>query len=348
MKRKLRLARLGASLLLMAGAVACGGASDPVPAADVNPDTTPNSVAAAAPLTSTTTPAVMLELEEGLPRTSSYSIVEVTVTRAVLADIEPRTYLRETPEPGPRHLFLDLTVENRSETDTANWLPTPFALLVGEELVGPPEILEGRPNIGLSHLNSTEMVIAFPVSEDTGFEDAALVVAQPERIPMILPLVGEVPQSGFPINVDLSGAGPAQGTGVGCRQDLDIEVLGGSVAIDLLEADYPTNYGSRRARVGERFLTVGLRVLNNGGSRCGGGSTNFGNTDVRLLIDGTPREPVTFVNTAIGVNAAVDLSFHFVYPVDASELTLTVGSDEATLFAIPVTIPPMPPLSGEG
>lgn len=336
------------SLLLLAGAVACGGGSDPALGTDVTPAATPTSVIAAPSLTSSTTaPAVLLELDEGLPRTNSYSIVDVTVTRAVLADIEPRTYLREAPEPGPRHLFLDLTVENKSETDTANWTPTPFALLLEEELVGPPEIVEGRPNIGLTHLNSTEMVIAFEVTSDTDFEDAALVVAQPERIPMVLPLVGEVPKPGFPIPVDLSGAGPAQSTGVGCRQDLDVEVLGGSTAIDLLGTDYPTQYGSRRARVGERFLTVGLRVLNNGGSRCGAGGTNFGNHDVRLLIDGTPREPVTFVNTAIGLNAAADLSFDFVYPVAATELAFTVGSDEATLFTIPVPIPPMPRLAGE-
>ena len=335
--------------LLLAVAVACGGSSGRPGAVET---TTAAPVAATtAPDRGTSTiaePVAAAVLEDGLPRTGSYSFVDVTIDKAILAGIEPRTYLLEEQLPGPRHLFLILTIDNTSDTDVANWTPTPFALRLGDTSVGPPQVLEGRPNIGLTQRRSTEMVLAFAVPDDIDFDDAMLEVAQPDRIPLSLPLVGELPEPGYPIEVDVSGEGPAQSLGVGCRQSLDIEMLSGSTTIDLLGGDYPTEYGSRRARVGERFLTVGLRVHNNGGSRCGGGGTNFGNHDVRLLVDGVPREPVTFVNTTIGVDATKDFEFDLVYPVEqAGDLILTVGAAEATLFSSPVPIPELALFAGE-
>jgi len=322
--------------------LACGGAAQmPV---------TPQATTAAVTPTTTTVAAVTSPesvLDQGLPRSSSYSFIDVTVNEAVFASVEPRTYLRDERAAGARHLFLEITLDNTSDADVANWPPNPFALQLGNEFLGPPEIVEGRPNIGLTQLATTEMVLAFAVPDDAGFEDASLVVAQPDRVPMILPLTGEIAELGYPMTVPISGEGPAQSVGVGCRQSLEVEVLGGNVAIDLLGTDYPTTYGARRAKVGERFLSLGLRVLNNGGSRCGAGGTNFGNHDVRLHIDEVPREPITWVNTAIGLDVAEDLSFDFAYPIDATALTLTVGSEEATLFTIPVPVPRTPPLPGE-
>jgi len=335
---------------MLAVAVACGGSSGPPGAVET---TTAADVAATTPPdpgTSTIAePGAAEVLEDGLPRTGSYSFVDVTIDKAMLAAIEPRTFLLEEQLTGPRHLFLSLTIDNTSDTDVANWTPTPFALRLGDTSVDPPQVLEGRPNIGLTQRRSTAMVLAFAVPDDIDFADALLEVAQPDRIPLSLPLVGELPEPGYPVAVDVSGEGPAQSIGVGCRQSLDVELLSGSTTIDLLGADYPTEYGARRARVGERFLTVGLRVHNNGGSRCGGGGTNFGNHDVRLLVDGVPREPVTFVNATIGVDAAEDFEFDFVYPVEAArDLILTVGAAKATLFSTPVPIPDLYLFSGEG
>ncbi|HSJ83479.1 MAG TPA: hypothetical protein VLA91_06645 [Acidimicrobiia bacterium] len=336
--------------LLLAVAVACGGSSGLTGTVETTTVAPVAATTAPDPATSTAAELVVAaDLDDGLPRTGSYSFIDVTIDKAVLAGIEPRTYLLEERLPGPRHLFLGLTVDNTSDTDVANWTPTPFTVRLGDASIGPPQILDGRPNIGLTQRRSTEMVLAFGVPDDIDFDDVMLEVAQPDRIPLSLALVGELPEPGYPTEVDVSGEGPAQSIGVGCRQSLDIEMLSGSTTIDLLGGDYPTEYGSRRARVGERFLTVGLRAHNNGGSRCGGGGTNFGNHDVRLLVDGVPREPVTFVNTTIGADAAADLEFDFVYPVDAAgDLFLTVGAAEATLFSTPVPIPDLSLFPGEG
>ncbi|MGB7860787.1 MAG: hypothetical protein WBM90_09845 [Acidimicrobiia bacterium] len=278
-------------------------------------------------------------LAEGLPRGGTYSFLDVVITNAELGNIEPRTYLRDRDVVSDSsYLFLSLEVNNTSDTDTANWVPIPFALDLGDGATEAPEILEGRPNIGLSANRSTEIVLAFEVPSGTTFDQATFQVAEPGRVPLLVPLVGVVPDAYGPVDIDLSGGGPAQGVGVGCRQELDVTMLGGETSIDLLNTEYPTSYGSRRAMIGDRFLTVDLRVLNHGGFRCGGGSTNLGNQDVRLLVDGVPREPITWVNATIGLEAAQDFSFHFAYPVVAESLVFTVGSDDGTLLAVPVDL----------
>jgi hypothetical protein len=84
-----------------------------------------------------------------------------------------------------------------------------------------------------------------------------------------------------------------------------------------------------------------MRILNLGGSRCGGGGTNFGNDDVRLIVDGVPRAPITWVNTAIDFEAAKDLYFDFLYPADTSKLAIEVGTEEAALTA-EIELPGLP------
>jgi hypothetical protein len=84
-----------------------------------------------------------------------------------------------------------------------------------------------------------------------------------------------------------------------------VEFLESTVSIDLLESEsYPTAYGSRRAAVGDQFLTAETRVLNLGGSRCGAGGTNIDGSLVRLYVDDVPRAPIAWVNTTIAINEA--------------------------------------------
>lgn len=289
---------------------------------------------------------VAVELEAGLPRVGGYSFLEVTVTEAVLADVEPRTFLRDWVASPDLHLFLTLSVNNTSDSDVANWTPNPFSLRVDGVLLEPPEVLVGRPNIGLTQLNSTEIVLAFKVPDGTTFEQSVLTLAEVDRIPLVLPLVGDVPVASYPTPVAVSGSGSARGRGAGCNQELEVTILEGNTGIDLQSDDFPTEYGSRRARGGDRFLTVGLRVFNLGGSRCGGGRTNFGNDDVRLIVDGAPRGPITWVNTAIDLEAAKDLYFDFVYPADTSKLAIEVGTEEAELTA-EIELPDLPKAPGE-
>jgi hypothetical protein len=291
-------------------------------------------------------PAGVVELEAGLPRVGVYGFLEVTVTEAILAAVEPRSFLHDWVASPDLHLFLTLSLINTSDTDVANWPPNPFGLEVGGVMLEPPEVVVGRPHIGLTQRNSTEMVLAFNVPADATFERSVLTLAEVDRIPLVLSLVGEIAQGHYPMPVGISGSGPARGRGVGCNQELAVTFLEGSTGIDLESDSYPTEYGSRRARVGDRFLTVGIRVFNLGGSRCGGGGTNFGNDDVRLIVDGVPRAPITWVNTAIDLEAAKDLYFDFVYPANTSSLEVSVGAEETSLSA-DIELPELPKAPGE-
>lgn len=335
--------RWAAITLLILGA--CGGAGADRSVEETTIPPVPTLLTTTTSTAATPDPT-LVALEEGLPRTGNYSFLEVTVTEAVLGNVEPRSFLSNHVASPNLYLFLNLSLLNGSDSDVANWVPTPFGLQVDGAALDPPEVLVGRPNIGLTQRNSVEMLLAFAVPEGTTFEQSALTIAEVDRIPMVLPLVGEVLQPGYPLAVEVSGTGPARGRGPGCNQDIEVTMLDGQTGIDLLGGEYPTAYGSRRARVGDRFLTVGIRVHNHGGSRCGGGGTNFGIDDVRLVTDGIPREPITWVNTAIGLETAQDLNFDFVYPVDVSDLEITVGSETAD-YATAVALPQLPRAPGE-
>lgn len=281
------------------------------------------------------------DLEDGLPRVGSYGFVDMTITAATLGHIEPNTFLRdEQAVSGTNHVFLTMEVANVSEKgDAANWPPTPYGLRVAGESAGPPQMLEGRPHIGLPALSSADVTMAFEVPEETKFADLELVVAEEDRIPLVIPLVGALPAPFGQVVVEAIGEGPARGAASGCNQQLEVEFLESTVSIDLLESEsYPTAYGSRRAAVGDRFLTVETRVLNLGGSRCGAGGTNIDGSLVRLYVDDVPRAPIAWVNTTIAINEAKDLIWHFNYPVDADRLQILFGSEEAEPLWVPVDV----------
>jgi len=285
-------------------------------------------------------------LDTGLPRTGFYAFLEVTVEQATIANIVPRTFLRAEQEVDTQsHIFLELSIRNTSETDVANWPPNPFALQAGKSITDGPQVLQGLSHIGLTSLNTTEIVLAFPVAEGQTFEDLDLILAQPDRIPMVLPLTAEVPQYAYPVDLGLDGDGPIVG---GCGQDVDITVLEGKSLIDLIDSPYPTVYGSRRANRGERFLTVGVQILNNGGQRCGGGSTNFGTNSIRLMVDGLPHAPVAGSNISIPPDAVEEMEFHFAYPVAVQDLVVVVGSTDGKDLEFPVDTSPAPSLAADG
>jgi hypothetical protein len=293
---------------------------------DTQPTTETDAAAPTTGVSTTTTFASSFSestLQVGLPRTSTYAFLDVTIVSATLGRIEPRTYMTEKWEQGENNfLFLELSVRNNSNTDTANWPPNPFSLDIAGDNSGPPEVLEGRPHIGLTALQTADMALAFPVPIGQGFDDLALILAEEDRIPMVLPLIGPVPDLGYPIEVDVEVDGHMEG---GCGQDVEVKALGATSKVDLIDTPSPTSYGARRANLGERFLTVDLRIQNNGGQHCGGGSTNFGTDSVRLVVDGLSYAPVAGLNQSIAANSVAEMEFHFVYPIAAREIDLIIG-----------------------
>ena len=344
--------RTASGLLTLTGAITVSIAACSAEAAAPStapPTTAPSTTTTPPPTTNTTTPPSHLDLLEGLPRSANYAFVETTVTAATISNVVPRTFLSEIPEPGDDpYLFLTLTIANRSQRDGAIINPTPFTLLVDGEPQPAPVAIHGRSNLGLGPLAETEAVLAFAIPEDVGFEAMVLAIAETNRIPTYLPLTGDLDELGFPVSLDVSGVGPAQGGASGCNQSLDITVFGGTAAIDLLESEnYPTGYGSRRANIGERFLSLEVQVLNNGGSRCGAGGTNYSPDSFTLLVDGAPTKPVTFLSGIIAAGTAVDLTVDFIYPVNAATVEFAVGSEDGTLFMVPIDVSAVPPAAGE-
>lgn len=333
----IRYARWFVAIALI-GPIACSAPET----VDTRPNNTTGATTTTASDTSTTTPEVAtLTLDEGLPRSASYSFIDVTITDAVLGNIEPGSYLTDSWKMSEENfLVLGLTVRNNSNADTANWPPNPFSLQIGDERTGPPQMLAGRPHIGLTSLQTTDLVMAFPVSEGQEFEEVSLVVAQDGRIPMALPLTGPIPELEYPIAVDATAAGHIQG---GCGQDVEVTTLGAWSKIDLLDTPSPTSYGARRANLGERFLTIALQVQNHGGKHCGGGATNFGIADVRLNVDGLSYAPVAGLTQTIAANSVAEMDFHFVYAVGSQNITLVIGDEEELHLAelVDVSIAPM-------
>ena len=331
---------LWVALSVLAITACSGTAADPTSTSSSTSSTTTT-------VTSTTEvlvpPVELISLTEGLPRTGRYSILEFTIEAAAIGNVEPRTYTRDEREASAAtYVFVEATMDNRSDSEAVNWPPSPMALRLADGSEVDPIMVTGRPHIGLAPLTATDLVVAFEVPASTALDSVAFVLRQEDRIASILPLVGPVPDIPYPIDLALIGTGPAQSTGVGCRQSLEVTVNDGVIGIDLLDASWPSTYGARRAATGDRFLSIGVEVLNNGGSRCGGGASNFSSDDARLVVDGRPLAPITFVNMAIPLDAVETATFDFAFPENANDVTFTIGSEDATLFELPIELPALP------
>jgi hypothetical protein len=181
------------------------------------------------------------------------------------------------------------------------------------------------------------VVMAFEVPDDTTFEDVTFLLAEPDSIPLEIPLTGPLSEEPAPVSVDVEGVGPVQGGAHGCNQALTVQVLDATTSIDLLDTEaYPTNYGQRRALLGDRFLTIDTLITNHGGSRCGGGATNIDGNVVRLYVDDRPTAPITAVAMGLPPNVAEEVTWHFVFPDDAADLELIFGADDGTTLVVPV------------
>lgn len=320
---------------------ACGRDTDAVDA----PLTTTEGVDVA--VTSTTTPSTttsstidlsLAVLDAGLPRTGTYGFVDVTVEEAAIGQIVPASYLRDKQEPDEdTYLFLTMEVENLSLEHTANWTPSPYGLTISGQPAGAPIMLEGRPHIGLTPGSKSDAVVAFEIPADVTFDELAFTLAIEDTIPLVIPLTGEMPDWPWPIEVEVSGSADLEGEGISCGQAVTVEMLGGEVSVDLIDTE-SNIAGGRRALEGERFLTIDGRVTNHGGQRCGGGSSNVTGDSVRIVVDGVPRAPVGFVNQTVAPNGAIAFVWHFTYPVDASEVEIVFGDEDADHLRVPIDL----------
>ena len=74
-----------------------------------------------------------------------------------------------------------------------------------------------------------------------------------------------------------------------------------------------------------RFLTLKIRILNNGPL-----DTEFSSDNFRLFVDGVPRAPATFLNELVDQHSAKEGTVEFAYPATAEHLVLQVRVGQET------------------
>lgn len=321
--------------------VSCGSTDNigPEPAtADTSPSTTPTALS-----TPTTVAADIGAVHADTTLLQgTYGFVSIEISDATLANIEPRSFKTDTPVASEdRYLFLTMEIDNTSRQYTANWVPSPYGLRVSGEPGPLPEIVSGRPNVGLTPGQTTDVLVAYPVDGSTQFADLEFAFAAEGTIPLVIPLTGAQEPWPWPIDISVEAEADLGGEGISCGQSLTVEITEGGASIDLLDTE-GWFQGSRRALMDERFLTIGGRVTNHGGQRCGGGATNVTGDSVRLYVDGVPRPPVGFVNVTVPRDAAEDFQWHFAYPIDATELEFVFGDLEGAHLSVPIDVSEVP------
>ncbi|RKH37375.1 hypothetical protein D7X12_29745 [Corallococcus sicarius] len=79
-----------------------------------------------------------------------------------------------------------------------------------------------------------------------------------------------------------------------------------------------------RRRTAEMLtLTISVRLTNAGPL-----DTSFGTSSFRLLVDGVPREPTNWLNTAVDARSAKDAQIEFDLPTSTKTLELQITNEE--------------------
>jgi len=94
--------------------------------------------------------------------------------------------------------------------------------------------------------------------------------------------------------------------------------------------------GVQTERRGADKLTVKVQVRL---SNAGPADVGFWNDTFRLLVDGVPRAPVSFLNTSVEARSAKDAVIEFEVPVAAKTLALQIA-DEKNADTLPLRLEP--------
>jgi hypothetical protein len=315
---------------------ATNGAASPTPAAQ------PAATQAPPAATPTEAPPVLEQREStAVPRAVRYADLTFTVTDAVVSNASLRTYDDAEPEVGEGwHLFLHITALNELTGRVLNFHENNMSLEIDGEKVGFVTVPGQLSQPSVQAANTVDYIAAFEVEEDVDFASITLLIAEPGTVPAVLPLSGEVPESGYPFEIEAEAgdyamtSGPCSMTITPLLAEVDLDAridgVGSLSAID----------GSRRAGTDERFLRFDMRVT------LPPGSCSVGNVQdqlFRLQIDGVPRGAINNVNFLINPGEASDFELLYRVPEDAEELVLLAGDPAGTVAEIPITAPSLSP-----
>lgn len=373
--------RRGTAAAVLATALlasACGGgtstddtASLPQASAKSNAGTTPASdapattppIAATTNTTAASSGATTLKETKatGLPKSGIYSDAEFRVTEATVsnakADFLGKPTTSIVPEPS---LYVSITAINKlldqSMVLNDRAQQALFTLVTPD---GTPVQDTVKTSTEIKASGSAEFFAVFPLkSAPSTFAGFKLLVGFPDQAKTSIPFDGAVPALGYPIDLALTGTGPAQSVATGCRHRLDVSVLSTAVDVDLGEAKPASGakpFHGRRVAANSRYLRFIVRVLNNGGDICGGGQTNIDDNDFKLVVDGVPKSSdASILNARDGSTSLTDLgatkefALAWAVPLTAKGIEFQAGNATKTLFTLPVTLPAnLPKLAGE-
>lgn len=287
---------------------------------------------------------------DGLPVTARFGGVELDV-RSIT--VEP-----DDDDAGDDATVVVDVVATNTTTGTPLSIKRELFQLVtpDDRRLGGARFTEAAQTVHLEGGESADEQVRFPVDPSFDLAGHALRIGADDAIPTVVDFdtVTVAPGDEWPVRVEATGSGPAQGNVRGCGQEWDITVDGGEVRLDLGldgyggRGQFPQ---TRRAPEGERWLVLDGNLFNRGGELCGGGRTNYQEQAFRLSwSDGRERSAdlVSPPNVAIDPDDDLDLSWAWLVPAEERAVTLLVGSAEETLFTLEVTLPNLPPVAPEG
>lgn len=167
-----------------------------------------------------------------------------------------------------------------------------------------------------------------------------------------MPLRGAVPESPYPIELPVSGAGSFRTTGPGCRARLDATVVAARVdtylPAELFRADPQSGLQVERdAFKGRRFLIVEVDVANPDGQPCPRSASTVDDADFSLNEDNLALLPTFTTAKTVAKGRTARLTVAFLILQKSSNVTLLLGTPDAEQASIPIALPPLPRFPGE-
>ncbi len=275
--------------------------------------------------------------------------VELSIASVFISDVGFDDWGDEgaTPaNPDASHIYVTLEITNLDPNDAVPVAPGDLELLVD----GVPSGIAQQVNIS----EFGEVVAAqASVEREYGWEiDASVVDAGlalrygGESVPVVIPFDADAAPTGYPIVGGPAGSG-SYFHGKGCSFELTVDIAQVSYLLDV-PADYSSAPApaSNRARAGERLVSVEGSVTA-GSSDCAGATAVINTTNLRLLIDGSPVEPLAAPNEFIFPNEALEVAILWSIPVDAREIVFRAIGAEGDELDLPLPLPVLPPVDGE-
>jgi hypothetical protein len=155
-----------------------------------------------------------------------------------------------------------------------------------------------------------ESRLIFRLPVDATWEGAQLMFSEPNKVPAMIPLDGEMPAPAYPMKLMLDGDATVD--------DVTYTMMSGMLDLDLHDM---------RAEQGQRFLKLQVRVQNNS---MGGGGMALTGDYFRLMVDGAPRAPVDAPIELVKPGSAYDAVVVFSVPETLASAELMVGEGKTT------------------